>query len=283
MSAKTVTVPTFRRMKERGEKISVLTAYDHTFARLMDEAGVDALLVGDSLGMVVQGHDTTLPVTMDEIVYHTRIVKRAARRALVIADMPFLSYQISPEEAVRNAGRLLKEGFADAVKLEGGRVFAASIRAMVKAGIPVMGHVGLGPQSIKQMGSHKVQARAAAEIEELIDDALAAQEAGAFSLVVEAVPWQAAQRVTEALEIPTIGIGAGPHCDGQVLVYADMLGLFTAFQPHFVRRFAQMGEQATRAFEAFNQAVKNGSFPTLDESYTVDEETLDALKRSTSR
>lgn len=283
MSAKTVTVPTFRRMKERGEKISVLTAYDHTFARLMDEAGVDALLVGDSLGMVVQGHETTLPVTMDEIVYHTRIVKRAARRALVIADMPFLSYQISPEEAVRNAGRLLKEGFADAVKLEGGRVFAASIRAMVKAGIPVMGHVGLGPQSIKQMGSHKVQARAAAEIEELIDDALAAQEAGAFSLVVEAVPWQAAQRVTEALEIPTIGIGAGPHCDGQVLVYADMLGLFTAFQPHFVRRFAQMGEQATRAFEAFNQAVKNGSFPTLDESYTVDEETLDALKRSTSR
>jgi len=277
MSTKRITAPDLLRMKNRGEKISMLTAYDYTFAKLMDEAGVDALLVGDSLGMVVQGHEDTLPVTMDEMIYHTRNVRRAVKRALVIGDMPFLSYQVDVEEAVRNAGRLLKEGGADAVKLEGGAPSARAIRRMVEAGIPVMGHVGLGPQSCKNLGGHKVQGKTAEAAKALLRDAEAVQEAGAFSIVIEAVPWAVAKRITRRMTIPTIGIGAGPHCDGQVLVYADMLGLFTAFQPHFVRRFAHLGDESIRAFQEFGQAVKDGSFPTLDESYSIDENILASL------
>ncbi len=279
MVQKQVTVPLLRNMKHRGEKIAMLTAYDYTFALLMDQAGVDVLLVGDSLGMVVQGHDTTLPVTVEEIIYHTRPVKRAAKRAMVIADMPFLSYQITPEEAVRNAGRLLKEGGADAVKLEGGRKTAPAIEKMVAAGIPVMGHVGLEPQSSKLLGGHKVQGKSAEAIESLIHDAQILEKAGAFSLVIEAVPWQAAKLITASVDIPTIGIGAGSYCDGQVLVYADMLGLFTSFQPHFVRRFAQMGDDAEEAFEQYCKAVKSGSFPSLDESYALDEPVVQTLEQ----
>ncbi|MEW6235248.1 MAG: 3-methyl-2-oxobutanoate hydroxymethyltransferase [Candidatus Omnitrophota bacterium] len=277
MSTKRITAPDLLRMKNRGEKISMLTAYDYTFATLMDQAGIDALLVGDSLGMVVQGHEDTLPVTMDEMIYHTRAVRRAVKRALVIGDMPFLSYQIDAEEAVRNAGRLLKEGAADAVKLEGGLQSTRAIRRMVEAGIPVMGHVGLGPQSCKNLGGHKVQGKTAEAAKALLRDAEAVQEAGAFAIVIEAVPWGVAKRITRRMTVPTIGIGAGPHCDGQVLVYADMLGLFTAFQPHFVRRFAHLGDESVRAFQEFGQAVKDGSFPTLDESYSIDENVLASL------
>lgn len=265
-----MTVPRFRRMKPLGEKITMLTAYDALFARMMDEAGIDAVLVGDSLGMVVQGHDTTLPVTMDEMIYHTRAVRRGVTHALVVADLPFLSYQVSVEDALLNAGRLLKEGGADAVKLEGGRKSTNVIRAMTDAGIPVMGHVGLGPQSIKQLGSHAVQGRSEQDGQHLLQDAAGVEDAGAFSLVIEAVPWTLAKQISERVKIPTIGIGAGAHCDGQVLVYADLLGLFTAFQPHFVRRFAHLGDETLRAFTAFKEAVQDGSFPSLDESYSAE-------------
>ncbi|MDP8243746.1 MAG: 3-methyl-2-oxobutanoate hydroxymethyltransferase [Candidatus Hinthialibacter antarcticus] len=272
MKTKRMTVPDFQRMKRRDEKISVLTAYDYTFSQLMDKAGVDAILVGDSLGMIVQGQDSTIPVTLDDVVYHTRAVKRGVQHAMIIADLPFLTYQISVEEAMKNAARLLQEGGADAVKLEGGRSQAQTVKRLVEAGVPVMGHVGLGPQSIKQLGTHKVHGKTAHSAAQLVEDACALQDAGAFSIVIEAVPWPVAQRITDTLTVPTIGIGAGPHCDGQVLVFADLLGLFTAFQPHFVRRFAQMGDEATQAFKEFDRAVKDGTFPSLDESYPMDED-----------
>lgn len=263
-----MTVPRMLRKKAKGEKIAMLTAYDALFACLMDEAGIDAILVGDSLGMVVQGHDTTLPVTVDEMVYHTRAVRRGVRHALVVADMPFMSYQTSVEDALRNAARLIKEGGADAVKLEGGEPSLPVIRALVDAGIPVMGHVGLAPQSIKQLGTHAVQGRSHEDATRLLQDANAVERSGAFSLVIEAVPWPLARDITGAVAIPTIGIGAGPHCDGQVLVYADLLGLFTAFQPHFVRRFAHLGQDAGNAFQHYIHEVRNGTFPSLDESYS---------------
>ncbi len=272
--SKSITVPYLKKMKKRGEKISMLTAYDYTFAALMDEAGVDVLLVGDSLGMVFQGHQDTLPVTVEDIVYHTQAVKRGAKHSMVVADMPFLSYQINAEEAVRNAGKLLKEGGADAVKLEGGVPASNAIKKMVDTGIPVMGHVGLGPQSCKLLGGHKVQGKTSKAVQRLLKDAEAVEQAGAFSLVIEAVPWPVAQMITERVSIPTIGIGAGPHCDGQVLVFADMLGLFTSFQPHFVRRFAQLGKESKNAFSEYCKAVKEGSFPTLDESYWIEESAL---------
>ncbi len=274
MNKKRVSVPSLKRMKRQGEKISMLTAYDFTFAALMDGAGVDVLLVGDSLGMVFQGQEDTLPVTIGDVIYHTRAVKRAVQHSLLVADMPFLSYQVTPEEAVYNAGRLLKEGGADAVKLEGGIPASSAIEKMVNACIPVMGHVGLGPQSCKLLGGHRVQGKSSNAIQRLLQDAKAVENAGAFSLVIEAVPWPVAKMITEHVSIPTIGIGAGPHCDGQVLVFADMLGLFTAFQPHFVRRFAQLGEESRKAFEEYSNAVKEGSFPTLDESYSLDESIL---------
>ncbi len=274
---KKVNVITFQKRKEKDEKITMLTAYDCTFAHLMDEAGVDALLVGDSLGMVVQGHEDTLPVTMEDMIYHTRAVRRGVKRAMIVTDLPFMSYQVNAEEALHNAGRLMKEGRADAVKLEGGVHAAKAVRHMVEAGIPVMGHVGLGPQSSKQIGGHRVQGKTLQSAQTLLKDAKAIEEAGAFSIVIEAVPWQVAQQITNALSIPTLGIGAGPYCNGQVLVYADMLGLFTSFQPHFVRRFAQLGEEASKAFADYCQAVKDGSFPTLDESYNVDQDVVQSL------
>ena len=258
-----VTVPDFVAAKARGRRLAVLTAYDYTTARLFDSAGVDALLVGDSLGMVVQGHDHPLRVTLDEVAYHTRCVARGAKRALVIADLPFMAYQVSPEQAVASAGRLVKEGDAHAVKLEGGAARAPAIAAITAAGIPVMGHVGLTPQSVRQLGGFRVQRDA----ERLLEDAKAVEAAGAFAVVVECVPAALAAQITAALKVPTIGIGAGSGCDGQVLVGADMLGLFEDVRPRFVKRYAELGEQVRRAAEAFCTEVRDGSFPAAEHTF----------------
>lgn len=258
-----VTVPDFARWKATGRPISVLTAYDYPSARLFDEAGVDCLLVGDTLGMVVQGHATTLGVTLDQMVYHTEMVVRAARRALVVADLPFLSYQASIESAMLAAGRCLKEARCGAVKLEGGHRSAATVRALVEAGIPVMGHVGLTPQSVHQMGGYKVQRDAAT----LTADARAIAEAGAFALVLECVPAPLAERITAGLPVPTIGIGAGVGCDGQVLVSHDLLGLFEGFRPRFVRRYAELADTIRDAAARYVDDVRQRRFPGSDESF----------------
>jgi 3-methyl-2-oxobutanoate hydroxymethyltransferase len=261
-----VTAPSLARRKRRGEPIAMLTAYDFTFARIFDSSGVDVLLVGDSLGNVVQGRDTTLPVTVDEVVYHTRLVSRAASRALVVADMPFGSYQVSEEEAVRNAVRMVKEGGAHAVKLEGGTAMASTIERIVRAEIPVMGHVGLTPQAVHRMGGHRVQGRGEEGARRVAEDAQAVQEAGAFAVVLEGVPEQLAQAVTTELAIPTIGIGAGVHCDGQVLVMHDMLGL-SDWTPSFVKTYANLGALAGQAARAFADEVANRKFPDEAHSY----------------
>jgi 3-methyl-2-oxobutanoate hydroxymethyltransferase len=265
-----VTVPEILRKKAQGERITMLTAYDATFAGIFDECGVDLLLVGDSLGMVVQGLDSTLPVTMDEMVYHTRMVVRARRRALVVADLPFLSYQVSPIDAVANAGRCLKEGGAEAVKLEGGLPMARTIAAMSAVDIPVMGHIGLTPQSVHRMGGFRVQGRGhgrkAGDRERLIEDARAVEDAGAFAIVLEGMPCDLAAEITARLSIPTVGIGAGAGCDGQVLVMHDLLGL-SRQTPKFVRRFAELRAETTRAVRAYIDAVGKGSFPNDAESY----------------
>lgn len=258
-----VNLTDFALWKQKGRKISVLTAYDFAMARLLDEAGVDVLLVGDTLGMVVQGHDTTLPVTLDQMLYHTEMVARAAKRAFVVGDLPFLSYQVSVEDAVRAGGRFLKETRCGAVKLEGGRKMAATIRAMVDAGIPVMGHVGLKPQSVRAIGGYKVQRDA----EATLADARAVAEAGAFAIVVECVPSEVGAKITAELTIPTIGIGAGPSCDGQVLVTPDLLGLFEGFQPKFVRRYAEMASTIRGAAASYVADVANGHFPSDAESF----------------
>lgn len=258
-----VTLPDFARWKQHGRRISVLTAYDFTTARLLDSAGVDCLLVGDTLGMVVQGHSTTLRVTLEQMIYHVEMVARAAKRALVVADMPFLSYQASAEQAILSAGRFLKETQCQAVKLEGGRRSAETIRALVTADIPVMGHVGLTPQSVRRLGGYKVQRDA----EEVMADARAVAAAGAFSVVLECVPGELAEQITAELPIPTIGIGAGPRCDGQVLVSHDMLGLFEHFQPKFVRRYTELGELIRKAASAYVADVAAGTFPSESESF----------------
>jgi 3-methyl-2-oxobutanoate hydroxymethyltransferase len=255
-----ITVPTLARRKRRGDKISMLTAYDHTFATIFDHAGIEILLVGDSLGNVVQGRNTTLPVTLDEVVYHTRMVARGAERALVIADLPFGSYQVSEEEAVRNAIRCVKDGGAHAVKLEGGTGMADTIRRIVRAEIPVMGHVGLTPQAIHRMGGHRVQGRTDESRNRVMEDALAVQNAGAFAVVLEGVPVDLAREITGMLDIPTIGIGAGVHCDGQVLVMHDLLGL-TDWTPSFVKQYANLGALASQAARQFAEEVTNGKFP----------------------
>jgi 3-methyl-2-oxobutanoate hydroxymethyltransferase len=258
-----VTLPDFARWKQQGRKISVLTAYDFTTGRLLDAAGIDCLLVGDTLGMVVQGHTTTLRVTLDQMVYHVEMVARAAKRAFVVADMPFLSYQASTEQAIMSPGRFLKQTQCQAVKLEGGRRAAATIRALVEADIPVMGHVGLTPQSVRKLGGYKVQRDA----EEVIADARAVAESGAFAVVLECVPEELAEQITGELSIPTIGIGAGPHCDGQVLVSHDMLGLFEGFQPKFVRRYAELAEVVRKAAAEYIADVATGKFPSEAESF----------------
>jgi 3-methyl-2-oxobutanoate hydroxymethyltransferase len=262
-----VTTATLRARKGTGERIAVLTAYDVVFARLADEAGIDVVLVGDSLGMVVQGEGTTLAVTLDDMVYHTRIVSRGVRRAHLVADMPFMSYQASVEDGLRAAGRLLKEGRAEAVKLEGGVEVAELIRRLVAAGIPVMGHVGLTPQSVHQFGGFKLQGRTAEQRARILEGARAVAEAGAYAIVVETVPQALAAEVTRAVPAVTIGIGAGPDCDGQVMVMHDLLGLEPAWKPRFVRRYAEMGKAAGEAFAAYAADVRAGRFPAAGESY----------------
>ncbi len=253
----TMTVPSFVKAKSEGRKLSMLTAYDFTWAGLFDAAGVDSILVGDSLGMVIQGHSTTLPVTLDEIIYHAKCVTRAVRQALVIVDMPFMSFQVSPAQAVENAGRILKETGAAAVKLEGGENQARTITALAEADIPVMAHVGLKPQSVHKFGGMKVQR----DEHRLLADARAAQEAGAFSVLLELVPRDIAAQITRELHVPTIGIGAGPDCNGQVLVSYDMLGLTDGFHPKFVKHFAELRAEATRAAQQFIAEVRSGAFP----------------------
>ncbi len=257
-----VTVPEFAAARSRGDKLAVVTAYDYTSAKLADEAGVDAILVGDSLGMVIQGHATPLPVTLAQMQYHTACVVRGVTRALVVADLPFLSYQVSPRQAVRSAGSMLKVGAA-AVKLEGGERIADAIAACVRADIPVMGHVGLTPQSVHRMGGFKVQRDA----EQLVKDARAVADAGAFALVVEGVPSDIAAAITAALSIPTIGIGAGPSCDGQVLVYHDLLGLFDGFRPKFVKRYADLGTATRTAIREYADEVRRGAFPAAEHEF----------------
>jgi len=267
MAVKRKTVLDIRGMKQTGDKIAVLTAYDYPFARLMDDEGVDAILVGDSAGSVVAGYDTTLPVTMEEMLYHTRAVARAAQRALIVADMPFLSYQVDLREARLNAGRLVKEGGAHAVKLEGGEHVAATIRAIVDMDVPVMGHIGLTPQSVHRMGGYKVQGRDEAQAEQILADARAVEQAGAFALVLEGIPAALAKQVTEAVAIPTIGIGAGIDCDGQVLVIHDILGLCEKYSPKFVKKFADVSGAIRGGIADYIREVKDGSFPGEEHSF----------------
>jgi 3-methyl-2-oxobutanoate hydroxymethyltransferase len=261
-----ITIPSLVARKERGERIAMLTAYDFTFASIFDAAGIDILLIGDSLGNVVQGQDTTLPVTLDETVYHTRLVARGAQRALVVSDMPFGSYQISAEDAIRSACRCVKEGGAHAVKLEGGEHIAATVEHLVAAEIPVMAHVGLTPQAIHRMGGHRVQGRDEASRARVIRDAQAVEAAGAFAVVLEGVPADLALEITQLLTIPTIGIGAGVHCDGQVLVMHDMLGL-TDWTPSFVKQYVNLGSLASQAARNFAEEVANSKFPDAKHSY----------------
>ena len=265
-----VTVPDIVKRKG-GDPIVALTAYDFPFGRIADEAGVDLILVGDSVGMVVQGLENTLPVTMDEMVYHCRMVARARRRALLVGDMPFLSYQVSMPEAVANAGRLIKEGGAEAVKLEGGLAVASTIRAIASVDIPVMGHIGLTPQSVHRMGGHKVQGQRRGERpgqrDRLIEDALAVEDAGAFAIVLEGIPLDLAAEITDRLTIPTIGIGAGPHCDGQILVLHDVLGLCDRFAPKFAKRYANLWQTAGDAIRAYARDVSMRAFPADEHSF----------------
>lgn len=260
------TVPKISALKGR-EKIVALTAYDFSMARLFDEAGVHLLLVGDSLGMTVLGYPNTLPVTLEQMLHHTAAVARGTRYALVVTDMPFLSYQVSIEEAIRNAGRCLKEGGAVAVKIEGGSFRAPVIRALVQNGIPVLGHIGLTPQSLQALGGYKVQGKKPPEVKQLLDDAQAVAAAGAFALVLEAMPAEVARSITEAVTIPTIGIGAGPHCDGQILVMHDLLGLYGEFKPKFVKRYANLGAEIRKAVEQYAREVREGTFPGPEHVY----------------
>jgi 3-methyl-2-oxobutanoate hydroxymethyltransferase len=254
-------------MKQSGEKIAMLTAYDFLVAKLLDQVGVDIILVGDSLGNVVQGHETTLPVTVDDMIYHAKAVKRAVRNALIVVDMPFMSYQNSVDEAIRNCGRVMKEVGVGAVKLEGGAYVAEIVRHLVRIGIPVMGHLGLTPQAINKFGTYEVRAQDRAEAADLMKDAKVLADAGVFSIVLEKIPARLAKRVTESIAVPTIGIGAGRHCDGQVLVVYDMLGLTEEFRPRFVRRYAELAESMRQAFRGYIEDVRSGRFPAEKESY----------------
>lgn len=262
-----ITIQDFLKKKSDGKKITMLTAYDFPFGRIVDEAGIDGILVGDSLGMVVQGLENTLPVTMDEMIYHTKLVCRAVNNALVIGDMPFMSYQTSVEDAVRNAGRFLKEAGAAAVKLEGGAEVVDQIRAMTKSDIPVMAHIGLTPQSVHRMGGYKVQGRTEEAASRLLEEAHIAEDAGAFAVLLEAIPLELARKITEELSVPTIGIGAGPYCDGQVLVLHDVIGLFDRFVPKFVKRYADLKKEALKAIIQYREEVEGGVFPSEETSF----------------
>ena len=279
-----VTIPELIEKKTGGEKITMLTAYDAPIARLLDQAEVDIILVGDSLGMVALGYSSTVPVTMEEMLHHAKAVRRCVSRALVVGDMPFMSFNLSRQETTRNAGRFLKEAGCDAVKLEGGQGSAASIeavRAVVDAGIPVLGHLGLTPQTAGKVGGFKVQAKSAEAARQLLESAIALEEAGCFGIVLECVPSQVAALVTRRLKIPTIGIGAGPHCDGQVLVTHDLLGLTGDFYPRFVRRFANLNQTVLQALHAFQAEVSSGTFPAGDESYSMEKSQWQRLQQLT--
>lgn len=274
------TVATFKKAKETGEKITMLTAYDYSTARLMDEAGVNSILVGDSLGNVMLGYENTLSVTMEDMIHHIKAVKRGVKNALIVGDMPFMSYQVSTEQAVENAGRLIKEGGADVVKLEGGADVCDQIKAIIKATIPVCAHIGLTPQSINAFGGFKVQGKSIEAAQKLIDDALAVEEAGAFAVVIEGVPAEIAAIITEKLSIPTIGIGAGAGCDGQVLIYQDMLAMFSDFTPKFVKKYAEIGQIMSNAFKTFIKEVKDGTFPQKEHTYKIDSSVVDELNKT---
>ena len=271
------TVVSFREAKQKGEKICLLTAYDYSTARLMDEAGINGILVGDSLGNVMLGYEDTISVTMEDMIHHGAAVARGAKNALVIIDMPFMSYQTSVYDAVVNAGRLMKEGRASAIKLEGGSEVCPQIKAITAASIPVMAHLGLTPQSINAFGGFKVQGKSEAAARKLIEDARAVEEAGAFAVVLECVPAKLAKIVSESISIPTIGIGAGNGCDGQILVYQDMLGMYSDFTPKFVRRFANVGETMKAAFAEYCKSVQDGTFPAPEHEFAISDDVLDKL------
>jgi len=271
------TVVTIQKAKEQGEKLAMLTAYDYSMAKLIDEAGIDMVLVGDSLGMVMLGYEDTLSVTMEDMIHHTAAVSRGIKNAFLVADMPFLSYQTSVYDAVCNAGRLIKEGRAEAVKLEGGSAFAEHIRAITNASIPVVAHLGLTPQSFHSLGGFKVQGKSEQAAKKLIEDAKAVEEAGAVALVLECVPAKLAELVTKKLHIPTIGIGAGAGCDGQVLVYQDMLAMFGDFKPKFVKRFGEVGAVMKEAFQTYSQEVKAGVFPAAEHTFQIDDDVIEKL------
>lgn len=272
------TVASLKKMKEENDKITMLTCYDYSMAKLMDQAGTNILLVGDSLGQVVLGYENTLPVTMEDMIHHTAAVSRGASDALVLADMPFMSYQTSVYDAVVNAGRLMKEGHANAVKLEGGVSFAPVIKAIVNASIPVCAHIGMTPQSVNAFGGFKVQGKSFEAAKQIIEDALAVEEAGACMVVLECVPAKLAQIITDMLSIPTIGIGAGAGCDGQVLVYQDLLGMFSDFTPKFVKRFADVGGIMVEAFRTYAQEVKSGTFPSEEHTFKINDDVIEKLK-----
>jgi 3-methyl-2-oxobutanoate hydroxymethyltransferase len=265
-----ISITDLKAKKKRGERIVMITCYDYPSARLLEAADVDILFIGDTLGMTVLGYDSTIPVTMEEMLHHTKSVVRGSSSAHVLADMPFMSYQISPEDALRNAGRLLKEGGAQSVKLEGGVRVAETVRFIVDAGIPVMGHIGLTPQSVNQLGGYKVQGKTPADAVRMVNDAVALEQAGAYAIVLECVPLELAKTITDRLAIPTIGIGAGPHCDGQVQVFHDLLGLFEDFVPRHAKRYVDLGNQITEAVRAYASEVRQGSFPTEKESFPLD-------------
>ncbi len=271
------TAATFKAMKANGEKISMLTAYDYSTAKLMDEAGINGILVGDSLANVMLGYEDTLSVTMEDMIHHGKAVARGCKNTLVVIDMPFMSYQTSVYDAVVNAGRLMKEGRGGAVKLEGGMEVVPQIKAIVAAGIPVMGHLGMTPQSVNQLGGFKVQGKDEAVARKMIEDAIALEEAGAFGMVLECVPDRLAELISKKISIPTIGIGGGAGCDGQILVYQDMLGMFKDYVPKFVKKFADVGSIMTEAFQTYDKEVKEGTFPDAAHSFTIKDDVLERL------
>jgi len=275
-----ITIGQLKEMKQRGEKIPMLTAYDYSTAKLIDEAGVPLILVGDSLGMVVLGYESTIPVTMDEMIHHTKAVVRGTKRALVVGDMPFMTYHTSVEDALRNAARFIQEGGAQAVKLEGGEIVADKVKRIVECGIPVQGHIGLTPQSVHQLGGFKVVGKTPEVAVRLLNDAKALEQAGAFSIVLESVPAPLSKLITEKVSVPTIGIGAGPDCDGQVQVVSDLLGLYTDFVPKHAKQYARLAEIIKAAVADYMSEVQAGSFPTAKQSYTMDEEIVAKLARS---
>jgi len=272
-----VTITEIKEMKQKKEKIPMLTAYDYVTAKVVDEAGVPLILVGDSLGMVMLGYESTIPVSMEEMIHHTKAVVRGAKNALIIGDMPFMTYHISVSDALHNAGRFIQEGGAQAVKLEGGEVVAEKVRRLVDCGIPVMGHIGLTPQSIHQLGGFKVQGKAVEEAKKLLKDACVLEEAGAFAIVLECTPAPLSKLITQKLAIPTIGIGAGPDCDGQVQVISDMLGLYTEFVPKHAKQYVKLAGEIKSAVSSYISEVKSLSFPTMKQSYTMDDSILDVI------